>query len=81
MCEDKKYKARKLQQHDKTLFRYRGTSRIQTHARTCQHEYQPNVLSYNPEENEKIDRRSFTKVMKYCSSPDNQNYYIWCLGI
>jgi len=82
-CEDDRYALRRLQRYDNPIFRYRADPKFINYARECQpKDRQPIVMYKNPENDPKIDRKSFTYAIKYGSSPDRQNYYIcprvWC---
>jgi len=72
-----------LQRKDPAVILQGKDGRSNIYSRSCQSYRQPVVLT--AEEKARIDRKSpgsYTKAMKYGSSPENQNYYIcpryWC---
>lgn len=84
-CNDHKYFLRRLQRYDNILFKSISDKKNKKHysfARKCQVERQPVILGYNPENNEKIKRSSYTYSVKYSSNPNNPRWYIcpkiWC---
>ncbi len=84
VCEDRYYKARRLQSFDPKLFKYHSskTKQYTTASRGCQSWQQPHIMKTNPDNDPKIDKESYTYALKYGSSPDVQNYYVcpqvWC---
>ena len=84
-CNDSRYFLRRLQRYDNILFKSISDKKNKKHysfARKCQVERQPVILGYNPENNQKIKRSSYTYSFKYSSNPNNPRWYIcpkiWC---
>lgn len=86
LCSDSKYFLRRLQRYDNRLFKFNVSSqnskKRKQYSRTCQKWSQPVILPYNPEEEPKIDRRSFSYTVKYSTDPAKPRWYIcpkfWC---
>lgn len=73
----------RLQKADPAVFMQSEKGRFNVYARTCQSIRQPVVLT--EEEKARIDKKSpgsYTRAMKFGSTPDKQHYYIcprfWC---
>lgn len=73
----------KLQKLDPAVFLQSEKGRTNVYARTCQSIRQPVILT--AEEKARIDKKSpgsYTKAMKFGSTPDKEHYYIcprfWC---
>lgn len=86
LCNDSKYFLRRLQRYDNRLFKYnlgeKKSEKKRQYSRVCQRTSQPVILPYNPEEEPKIDRRSFSYTIKYSTDPEKPRWYIcpkfWC---
>ena len=86
LCNDSKYFLRRLQRYDNRLFRFNlgseNSKKKRQYSRACQRSSQPVILPYNPEEEPKIDRRSFSYTIKYSTDPEKPRWYIcpkfWC---
>ena len=69
ICEDDRYKLRRLQRYDNELFRYKipHDSKYTQYARKCASHIhrQPIVLDYNPDTNPEINRLSYTYALFY----------------
>ena len=88
-CNDRRYYIRRLQRFDRNLFVFKAKDKGKkkfNYARACQsapEKRQPIVMKTDPREDKRINPESYSNsVIKYGSSPDNQNYYIcpqvWC---
>ncbi len=73
----------KMQKLDPAVFLQSEKGRTNVYARTCQSTRQPVILT--AEEKAKIDKKapgSYTKAMKFGSTPDKEHYFIcprfWC---
>jgi hypothetical protein len=75
ICEDDRYKLRRLQRYDNELFKYKTpkSSTLKQYAKKCGSNLykQPIVLKYNPDKNTNIDRDSYTYALYY-----RDHYYI-----
>lgn len=82
ICDDDKYKLRRLQSYDNRLFKFKPKNSKNGYSITCQNPSQPYVMHKNPEKHPKVKRESFTYSIKYGSDLSHQNYYIcsrvWC---
>ena len=82
LCDDDKYKLRRLQTYDNRLFKFKPKDIKSGYSITCQNPSQPYVMHKNPETHPKIKRESFSYAIKYGSDLSHQNYYIcsrvWC---
>jgi hypothetical protein len=85
-CNDPRYFLRRLQRFDNKLFRKSKNVKndLDHYPRKCQRSFkQPVILPYNPEDNPRIKRDSYTYTMSYSSDPQLfQRWYIcpkiWC---
>jgi len=85
-CNDPKYFLRRLQRFDNKLFRKSKDLKNEKdhYPRQCQRSFkQPVILPYNPEDNPKIKRESYTYTMSYSTDPQVfKRWYIcpkiWC---
>lgn len=82
LCDDDKYKLRRLQSYDNRLFKFKPKDIKSGYSITCQNPSQPYVMHKNPETHEKVKRESYTYAVKYGSDLTHQNYYlcsrVWC---
>lgn len=82
LCEDNKYKLRRLQRYDNRIFKFKPKGIMKGYARTCQKKFQPYVMHKNPAENPKVVDGSYTFSIRYGSDVEHMNYYIcpkvWC---
>lgn len=82
LCDDDKYKLRRLQKYDNRLFKFKPKQSKNGFSITCQNPSQPYVMHKNPETHPKVKRESYTYSIKYVSDLSHQNYYIcsrvWC---
>lgn len=82
LCDDDKYKLRRLQSYDNRLFKFKPKNMKIGYSITCQNPSQPYVMHKNPETHPKVNRDSYTYSIKYGSDLSHQNYYIcsrvWC---
>lgn len=82
LCDDDKYKLRRLQSYDNRLFKFKPKDIKSGYSITCQNPSQPYVMHKNPETHPKVKRESYTYSIKYGSDLSHQNYYIcsrvWC---
>ena len=86
LCNDPKYFLRRLQRYDNKLFRFdierSGLGKKKQYSRQCQRSSQPVILPYDPENEPKIKRESYSYSIKYGTDPENPHWYIcpkyWC---
>lgn len=82
LCDDDKYKLRRLQSYDNRLFKFKPKNIKTGYSITCQNPSQPYVMHKNPETHPKVNRESYTYSIRYGSDQSHQNYYIcsrvWC---
>ena len=84
-CNDKMYFLRRLQRYDNKLFRpkFNKKNKSGSYPRQCLVKGQPVVMPYDPDNNPKIKRDSYTYSVKYSSEPELFNRWyicpsIWC---
>ncbi len=84
-CNDSHYFIRRLQLYDNVLFKYnvlKKKGEVQ-YSRSCQSKAQPIILDYDPVQNPRIKRESYSYTFQYSSDPQlNPRWYIcpkiWC---
>ena len=84
-CNDDYYFIRRLQLYDIKLFKpNKGIKgKYEKYTKSCQAKRQPVVLAFDPENDPRIKRESYTYAIKYSSDPNTfQRWYIcpkiWC---
>ena len=83
ICDFKNFKLNRLQHFEPKVYSYRAKHHSDKYSRLCSEERRPIIVSYDPDKNPKIDKKSYTYSIKYKSANDKKEYsYIcpqaWC---
>ena len=83
ICDFPNFKLNRLQHFEPKLFKFQAKNRSTTYSRVCNEKRRPVVVTYDPDKNPKIDKKSYTYSLKYKTSNDGPEYnYIcpqaWC---
>lgn len=82
ICEFQNFKLKRLQQIESKIFNFRPKGKNDPYSRLCEIKKRPIIVSYDPNDEKKIDKKSFTYSLKYGSNPKKEYHYIcpqaWC---